>query len=79
MQGVGEPGTIDGVSTLPLPIVHLSNTLPEVVVVTDVKRTDEVLPPKPGMFVEPPEMTVIDWFVAVGDPLQVVDVLSHRS
>src|SRR2546423_9473654 len=58
MQGVGVPGMSIPESVFLSPLVHLLNVFPEVVVVTDSRRTDFPLPPKPGMFTVPPEFAV---------------------
>src|SRR5205823_13270436 len=58
MQGVGVPGMSVPESVLLSPLVHLLNVFPVVVVVTESRRTDLPVPPKPGMFTEPPEVAV---------------------
>jgi hypothetical protein len=76
LHGVGDPRVSVPVSTtLPptfCPFVHLSNVFPLVVVDTDLRRTESLAPPKPGMLTELPEIVDTVRLVAVGVPLQVV-------
>src|SRR6476620_1726771 len=71
MHGAGEPGIAVPESVLLSPLVQLSNVLPGVVVVTEVKSTDLPLPPKPGMFAPPPALTSMD-DVRSAVPVQVL-------
>src|SRR5437588_9629950 len=58
MHGVGVPGMSVPESVLLSPLVHLLKVFPAVVVVTERSLTDLPLPPKPGMFPVPPDVTV---------------------
>jgi hypothetical protein len=59
MHGVGEPGTRIPESVFLSPLVQLLNVFPDVVVLTDFKRTESVLPPKPGMFTVPLDEAIV--------------------
>ena len=79
MQGVGVPGTSTPESVflaepvVPTALVHLSNVLVVVVVVTDLRRTESVLPPKPVIFTVPLAVGMVTVrFVFVGVPLHVL-------
>jgi hypothetical protein len=65
MHGVGVPGTSTPESVflaepvVPTALVHLSKVLLVVVVVTDVSRTESVVPPKPVIFTVPLDVVML--------------------
>src|SRR6266542_6812683 len=58
MHGVGVPGRSVAESVLLSPLVHLLKAFLVVVVITESRRTDLPVPPKPGMFTWAPELAV---------------------